>query len=272
VTEPKGTSTAQDTVAEPRAKEASAADGPAEDLTAAQCVRGVAGRIGRLGGAWMFDEQTNARGEQLGLSRWSWYHCGRGGVLGDVDASVVVAAFGFFPPALQSKAWNRGRGVRPVGDTAQDYAQACADWGRRTFGSLESAGRLADLLGGALAAVDVAGLPLFAAWRVVAATGPADAPARLALALQAGREHRGSCHLVAVVAAGIDPLQAVVSGRYGPRNAEFFGWAPPWPDPQVAREAMVEVEAVTDRLVEPAFAALPTEQRAELVEGLRALR
>ncbi len=51
MTEPKGTSTAEDTRAEPRAKEASAADGPAEGLTAGQCVRGVAGPIGRLGGA-----------------------------------------------------------------------------------------------------------------------------------------------------------------------------------------------------------------------------
>jgi len=239
-------------------------------LTAAQCVRGVAGPIGRLGGAWMFDEQTNARGEQLGLSRWSWYHCGRGGVLGDVDASVVVAAFGFFPPALQRKAWERGRAVRPVADTARDYARACAEWGRRSFGSPEDAGRLADLLGTVLAAVDVAGLPLFAAWRAVAAAGPDDGPARLALALQVAREHRGSAHLLAVVAAGIEPLQAVVSGRYGPRNAEFFGWPQPWPDPEVARVAMAEVEASTDGLVEPAYAVLSAAERAELMEGLRA--
>jgi hypothetical protein len=180
-------------------------------LTAAQCVRGVAGPIGRLGGAWMFDEQTNARGEQLGLSRWSWYHCGRGGVLGDVDASVVVAAFGFFPPALQRKAWERGRAVRPVADTARDYARACAEWGRRSFGSPEDAGRLADLLGTVLAAVDVAGLPLFAAWRAVAAAGPDDGPARLALALQVAREHRGSAH----------------SGRSRGRIPRWPGWR--WP-------------------------------------------
>ena len=84
------------------------------------------------------------------------------------------------------------------------------------------------------------------------------------------REHRGGLHAVAVVAAGIAPLQAVVSGRYGPDNAAMFGWPQPWPDAAVATAAMAEVERVTDRLVEPAFAALTPAERAELVDLLRA--
>ena len=81
-------------------------------------------------------------------------------------------------------------------------------------------------------------MPLFAGWRARLHAGPTDGPARLALALQAAREHRGSCHLVAVTAAGVDPLQAVMSGRYGAKNAEFFGWPEPYPDPEGAKEAM----------------------------------
>ena len=89
--------------------------------------------------------------------------------------------------------------------------------------------------------------------------------------MQVGREHRGGLHLAAVVAAGVDPLQAVVSGRYGTANAAFFGWPEPWPDPAVGKDAMAAVEAVTDRLVEPAYAVLAVDERAELVTGLRAL-
>ena len=232
------------------------------------CVRGVAGPVGRLGAAWMLDPGTAARGTELGLGTWPWYHCGRGGVLGDGDAAVVIAAFGFFPPDLQRKAWDRGRAVLPVGQIAGEYAAACVDWGRRT---LPDDGRLTALLERAMAASATAGLPVFAGWRALLAASTVDGPGRLALAIQVAREHRGGYHLVAVTAAGIDPLQAVVSGRYGTDNAAFFGWPPPWPAPSVAAADMKLVEVVTDELVLPAYAALTDDERVELVTGLRAL-
>lgn len=240
-------------------------------MTPQEAVRGCAGPVGRLGGAWMFDAGTADRGAQLGLSGWSWYHCGRGGVLGDVDAAVVGAAFGFFPPALQRKAWERGRAVQPVAETARAYAQACADWGSRTFAEVTAAGRLADLLERVTEAAEPAGLALFAGWRALARTVEADEAGRLALALQVAREHRGGAHLAAVVVCAIPPLQAVVSGRYGTANAEFFGWPPPWPDPEAGREAMSRAEQLTDDVVRPAFEALTDDERAELVAGLREL-
>lgn len=241
-------------------------------MTPQEAVRGCAGPVGRLGGAWMFDAQTAARGKELGLSGWSWYHCGRGGVLGDGDASVVVAAFGFFPPALQTKAWERGKAVLPPSQTAREYALTCAQWGRRVFAS-DSSGRLADLGFAVAEAAPIAGMPLFAGWRALASSlDVTDGPGRLALALQVLREHRGSAHLAAVVAEQVDPLQAVVSGRYGPKNAEFFGWPQPWPDPEAGKAAMAAAEERTDDLVLPAFAALSESERAELTEGVRALR
>jgi len=240
-------------------------------MTPEDAVRGAAGPVGRLGGAWMFDEGTNARGAELGLSTWAWYHCGRGGVLGDADADVVVAAFGFFPPALQRKAWDRGRAVLPVQQVAAAYAQACADWGGRTFADMPGAGRLADLLQQVVDAVEPAGIPVFAGWRALARTVATDDPGRLALALQVLREHRGGLHLVAVVAQGVAPLQAVMSGRYGAANARFFNWPEPWPDPEAGRAAMAAAEARTDALVLPAYAAIDEAGRAELVAALRAL-
>ena len=101
--------------------------------------------------------------------------------------------------------------------------------------------------------------------------GPKEGPARLAVALQAAREHRGSCHLAAVAAAGVSPLQAVMSGRYGATNAEFFRWPKPWPDPEVGKAAMAKAEQVTDEMVTPAYATLSADERAELAAGLRAL-
>ena len=43
-------------------------------MTPEETVRGVAGPVGRLGAAWMFDPATAARGKELGLSSWSFYH------------------------------------------------------------------------------------------------------------------------------------------------------------------------------------------------------
>jgi hypothetical protein len=239
-------------------------------MTPEQCVRGIAGPVGKLGGAWMFDASVHARGTELGLDTWAWYHCGRGGVLGQPDPSVVVAAFGFFPPGLQTRAWNKGVAVMPAPQIAEEYAKACAAWGSGRFGA--GSDRLADLLTKAIDSAAVIGLPLFAGWRqkLHEADG-ADGPARLALALQAAREHRGGSHLVAVAAAGIPPLQAVMSGRYGATNAEFFGWPRPWPDPEVARDAMKQVEHVTDAMVQPAFTTLTDAERDELTAGLRVL-
>lgn len=236
-------------------------------------VRGAAGPVGRLGGAFMFAAETHARGAELGFHGWSFYHLGRGGVLGDCDASVVVAAFGFFPPALQTKAWDKGRAVMSPAQAAKEYADCCARFGTEHFTSYAGAGRLADLLTELHDGAGSMGLPLFAGWRALAreTTAPDDG-ARLALALQVGRELRGGAHLVAVAAQGVDPLQAVVSGRYGPSNAEFFGWPQPWPDPDAAKDRMAAAEALTDDLVEPAFARLDESSRTELVSLLRDLQ
>ena len=246
-------------------------------MTPEDAVRGVAGPVGRLGGAWMFDEQTLARGAELGLTSWAWYHCGRGGVLGDGDADVVIAAFGFFPPALQRKAWEKGKAVQPPSQTAREYALACAAWGRRVFAGVPESGRIADLLQRAADAAPVAGVPLFAGWRALARSladdgSVDDGAGRLALALMVLREQRGSAHLVAVVGQGVAPLQAVVSGRYGEGNARFFGWPEPYPAAEVGVAQMAAAEAHTDVLVRPAFTALTEEERAELVAGVRALR
>jgi hypothetical protein len=117
--------------------------------------------------------------------------------------------------------------------------------------------------------VDVAGLPLFAGWRALPV--PTDPPARCAQAMQLLREHRGACHGVALVARGMSPLMAVLSNQGGERNAEEYGWRPPFPTVTSADRALrTGVEKLTDELVAPAYAALDDPERVELVSLLQA--
>ena len=71
--------------------------------------RATAQAVGALGGAFMLDGSTYARGAELGFSGLDFYVLGRGGALGDTHADVVAAAFCF---------WNPGRGPRPSGRRA----------------------------------------------------------------------------------------------------------------------------------------------------------
>ena len=137
---------------------------------------------------------------------------------------------------------------------------------------MESAGRLADLLTKALDSAVVMAVPLFAGWRTLLHSyDGSSGPERLALALQAAREHRGGSHLVAVAGYGVEPLQALLSGRNGAPNAQFFGWPEPYPDPEAGKEQMAAAERITNHMVARAFAVLTEEERAELSAGLRAL-
>lgn len=235
-------------------------------------MKGIAGAVGNVGGEWMFDATVFAKGAELGLDPWAWYHVGRGGVLGDCDPAAVVAAFGFFNPVVQVKAWNKGIAAVAPRKASELYAAECAAFGTRRFAEVADAGRLADLLTTALDSASAMALPVFAGWRTLLhAYDGATGPERLALALQAAREHRGGSHLVAVAGYGVDPLQALVSGRNGPPNAAFFAWPEPYPDPEPGKEKMAAAERVTNAMVAPAFAVLSDEERDELTAGLRAL-
>ena len=84
------------------------------------------------------------------------------------------------------------------------------------------------------------------------------------------REYRGSAHLLALRAVGLDSKTAHHAKR--PNDAALFGWKPedaPVIDDAV-RAQMTEAEALTDRLVGPAFAALAADERIAFVSALHA--
>ena len=217
--------------------------------------------VAALGGGFMISGQAKAFSKDHGLRGRQGYVLGRGSVLGDVDADVVTAAFGFWPADIIREAWDGGRAVLGVAPALEAYAEACRDWGRARLQSFAGAGRLAELLGIVVDGADVAGLPLYAGWRAVAL--PDDDLGRVIQQLHVLREYRGGMHLVAVLASGLAPLQAVLSGPGGTGNASFFGWEEPFEDVTGLQLARSEAETLTERLVAPSWDALGHDERIE---------
>ncbi len=223
----------------------------------------VKDQVGRLGGGFMVSRYAKAAAVEHGLGdAWAAYFVGRCGVLGDVHPDVVAAAVAFFPVDVVREAWTAGRAAVAPGHAAGRYAQACHEWGRARLEGFEGAARLAELAGAVAAEADVAGVPLFAGWRAMPL--PADPLARCAQAVHVLREHRGGLHAVAVLASGLTPRQAVLAGAGGEANAVYFGWQPPYEDVGHLAERRADAEALTDRLVQPAYAVLDDAEQAEL--------
>jgi hypothetical protein len=224
--------------------------------------------IQELGSGYMISPEARAFSKQHGLRAWQGYFVGRGSVLGDVDADVVTAAFGFFPADVVREAWDAARKVIDVATAREGYAEVCREWSRARLASFAGAGRLAELLGWVVDGADVAALPLYAGWRAVPL--PADDLGRMAQQLHVLREYRGGMHLVAVVASGLSPLQAILAGggEGGPGHATFYGWEEPFEDVSGLAVARSEAEALTDRLVTPSWDVLGHDERVELLDLL----
>ncbi|WP_280263331.1 SCO6745 family protein [Nocardia wallacei] len=230
----------------------------------------VKDQIQQVGAGFMFSRETKKFGAATGTDGFLGpYTRGRGGVLGDVDADVVTAAFGFFHPETVRAAWDSV--TMPAAEAAAGYLAACQDFGRRKLGEFEEAGRLAELLRAVADAADVAGVPLFAGWRALPLAD--DAPARALQLVHVLRELRGGLHLLAVRAGDLTPRQAVlISGsprNSGPDQARLFGWPEPFEEITPGhRQRWEAAEALTDRLIAPAFAVLDDKSGDELVRLL----
>jgi Helix-turn-helix family len=225
--------------------------------------------IGDLGGSWMTGPEEEAATVAAGMDGWQLYFLARHGVLGDVDPDVVTAAAFFFPADVVRSEWLAAREVMTPGTAVERYLELCHAWGRTRLAGFPAAGRLADLAQRVVDGADVAGLPLFAGWRALPV--PKDAPARCAHLMQLLREHRGSCHGVAVVASGMAPLMAVLANQGGEENAREYGWQPPFPTVTDADRALRHrVEEMTDDLVAPAYEGLDRDELAELLDLLLA--
>lgn len=244
--------------------------GYAAVVTDNELVPTVSPAIADLGFRYYFAPGTATRAEELGLDLFSFYFIGRGGVLGDVEAPVVAAAFGYFNPEAVSMMWNGARSKLAPRDAARQHLACCAELGRTHLSDLDGL----EALCGAMEKVNdaargsAAGLPLYAG--MAAEPLPDDLPARAMHLVAMLREHRGGVHLVAVVAAGLDPAVAHYVRR--PDDWELFGWSadqvPTVTD--VDRRRLADVDATTDHLLGPTYAVLDDAGRQVLTEGIAA--
>ncbi len=238
-------------------------------VTPQELITIVCPQIRDLGWAHFFVPQTAARGEELGLDLFTFYFLGRGGVLGDVEGGVVASAFGFFEPGLVAGMWSAGKEIVAPRDAGRAFLGCAADFGRATFADLPGVDALNAALDTVNDAADPIGLALYAAVRAEPLAD--DAPARVMQLVSVLREFRGSAHIVALRAVGLDVPTAHFLHR--PGDVAMFGWpeATAREITDVERDKFAAAERITDEIVLPAYAALDAAGQVALVDGLAAM-
>lgn len=193
---------------------------------------------------FMLADATAAKGRQLGFAEaMQFYIAGRHGVLGDVTPEALAAIHGFIPEMTVKILWPAAGGVCSRDTAARTFAEACAEYGEDKLAVLPEAeaARLAEL---AERVVDAApATPLFTAWRVM--PRPDTPRARAAHLLHLLREWRGGVHVSAVAAAGLTPLEAMLSSG-AESYAKLYGWRKPWPEKDSRAAEMTQVAATVD--------------------------
>lgn len=233
-------------------------------MTPLDCVLTTKATVKSLGGAFMLDGATYKRGAELGFPGLSFYVAGRCGVLGRVDATVVGSAMFWFEPGLVGSSWAQGLDVMEPARAAEHFAACGYEWARTRFDHDGTSERIAELAARINDAADPAGLSLFAGWQ--ATERPSDPSARALHEMHVLRELRGSAHGIAIVCAGLSPIEAVLAGG-GEANARLFGWQPPFEKPSEGlRRSWEAAEMVTDSIVARAYAALSPSELEQFAE------
>jgi hypothetical protein len=208
----------------------------------------------------MLDGGTYKRGAELGFQGFDFYAAGRGGVLGDVDADVVAAAFAFFEPTYVRSQWDLGRGVMAPAEAAAEWAACCAGWATAHVPDEVDCASLAPLLDAVVAGARPACAAVFSGWRALPV--PTDPKQHVVHQMNALRELRHGLHAAAVVAAGLTPHEAL--SYKSPQMAPIFGWSELADTSQVGAR-WDAAEAATDAAIAHAYAALDDGPRDELV-------
>lgn len=239
--------------------------------TTSEYVQSASARISTLGAAFYFVPETVALGKEHGLDGFRFYVLGRGGVLGDVEPPVVGSAFGYWNPLLIDRIWKSAKERADVSprECARLYLECSAAFGRETFADVAGLQAFCDAAQKVHGAVNPAGLALYAGY--VDEPLVADLPGRAMQLVTILREFMGSAHLVAVLAVGLEPK--VAHGVRRPEMWESFGYGDePLPtDTGEVRGLLAEADALTQRLITPAYAVLSDTERDALQAGLEAL-
>ena len=225
--------------------------------------------VGDTGYRYYFDPATREVGEKLGLNGMEFYVLGRGGTLGDCDGRAVAANFGYFNPAVIAGAWDAAKAKCSPRVAGAAHLECSAAYGRARFASVAGLAAFVEAADAVNDAADPDGLGLYAAMRCEKLAS--DVPGRAMQLATVLREFRGSAHLVAVRAVGLDSKTAHHVSR--PNDTAMFGWTPD-DAPTITdttREAMVAAEKLTDDLVKPAYGVLDEAGRAAFLAGITAM-
>ncbi|MEY2763188.1 MAG: hypothetical protein RLZZ48_975 [Actinomycetota bacterium] len=239
-------------------------------MTPRELVSQVCPLFNDTGWAYYFTPDTQAKGAELGLKGPMFYFAGRGGVLGDCDADVVTAAFGYFNPEVIRRAWESATAIKPAREIGRAHWECCAHLGRQKLSGVANLDAFVAAADAVNNAAERDGLALYAAFK--AEPMASDLPGRAMQLVAILREFRGSAHLLAVRASGLTTKQAHFSKR--PNDVAMFGWtpedAPPLGD-DVARR-MKAAEDLTDEIVLPAYSVLDESGAQALLDGARAIK
>jgi hypothetical protein len=230
-------------------------------------LEGLGAKTGRIGWYFYFDPATRQVGEKLGLGPFEFYLLGRGGVLGNVSAAIVSAAFGYFNPKQIEETWNHNCAVVSPAVAAQSYFDECGHRGSERLhdvAGLDAYINAADIV---INHANTAGMPLFAGYKQPEwADDPAGRAMQKATVL---RELRGGFHLFAVLASGLTPVQA--HAMKNPGHMHGFGWNETPDLPADSAERLQRAEELTNQVMTPAFDTLTDQQFADLVAGTNAI-
>lgn len=226
--------------------------------------------INDMGAAFYFIPETLAVGKAMGLGGMEFYVQGRAGQMGNTEPEAVAAAFGYFKPSLLKSVLDAANAKSEPRVTGAAFMNACATLSRAKLSGVANLDALVAVLDKVNNAADGDGLALYAA--INSEKLAEDAAGRLLQLIAILREYRGSAHLIALRAAGVNSRTAHYMKR--PDMWKQFGYteeeAPVITD--AVKAARAEAENITDRIVEPAYAVLTDAERTVLVDGLHSVK
>lgn len=240
------------------------------DTRVAAACTAAAGPIEAIGATWMLDPAQHEISKQSGYAHeFMGYMAGRGGVLGDVDASIVTSVFGVFEPSVVEMLWNGGQPVHGAKGGSELYFSQAADWGREKLAGSEGLDRIVELGEKVIDAAPAPGLPLFVGWRNLPRVD--DTPGRAMQVILILRELRGAIHNAAVAAHGLTPVEAHLLNK-GPEYCAFFGWPEPYPSVEHLKGKKDEIEEITNtRMAQIVGSVLSADEAEELARYTTAI-
>lgn len=236
-----------------------------------------------------FAPEPAAAYRELGLRGRGGYFASRSAPMGPVPATVTVATFYVFAPALVERAipsaWDSG----PAAVLEARHTGVAAAL-HRVLGEPD-VGEALELARTVCAGLTIPGRPLYAGH--AALPWPTDPLLALWHAASLIREHRGDGHVAALVHADLDPVEAIVTGGLMTGSTQFMRTSRGWTDAEWAAgedrlsergllgpdgltdagtALRQELERTTDRAAEVGWRQLGSDGAARLLELVRPLR